>query len=113
MRSAEAIEAWLVERLRARLGPAAEEVDAHLPFSYYGLESVDAVALAAELQQWLGRPVSPSLAWDYPTAHAVATHLGENEAAHIGRTVDGRGDAERLAELLTELEQPTSDQDDR
>ena len=79
--SAAAIEAWLLERLQARLGPQAEEVDPHLPFSYYGLASLDAVALAAELQEWLGTPVSPSLAWDYPTAHAVAAHLATAESA--------------------------------
>jgi acyl carrier protein len=71
------IETWLLGRLQAHLGPEAEVVDPHLPFSYYGLDSLDAVALAAELEDWLGRPVAPDVAWDYPTAHAVAAYLAE------------------------------------
>ena len=42
-RSVAEIEAWLLTHLRERLGPAAEDIDAHLPFSYYGLDSLDAV----------------------------------------------------------------------
>jgi acyl carrier protein len=99
--SAAAIEAWLLERLQARLGPDAEEVDAHLPFSYYGLASIDAVALAAELQEWLGVPVSPSLAWDFPTAHAVAAHLAAAEPeGPVGKT----DAAALLAELRGEAD---------
>ena len=75
-RSVAEIEAWLLSHLRERLGPDADEIDAHLPFSYYGLDSLDAVALAAELEEWLGVEVMPDVAWDYPTAHAVASYLG-------------------------------------
>jgi acyl carrier protein len=98
-RSAAEIEAWLLERLRARLGPAAEPVDAHLPFSYYGLDSLDAVALAAELEEWLGVEVTPDVAWDHPTAHAVSIYLG-------GSTTDAPvADASSVSALLAELEE--------
>ena len=99
--SASEIEAWLLGRLRARLGPDAEAIDAHLPFSYYGLDSLDAVALATELEEWLGVPVPPDLAWDYPTAHAVASHLG---GTHPDPPEPVRAD-ETLATLLSELEE--------
>ena len=95
-RSPAEIEAWLLDRLRARLGPDSEPVDAHLPFSYYGLDSLDAVALAAELEEWLGEPVSPDVAWDYPTAHAVAIYLGESPEP---ATADEGSAAALLAEL--------------
>jgi acyl carrier protein len=101
-RSAAAIEAWLLERLQGRLGPDAEEVDPHLPFSYYGLASIDAVALSAELQDWLGVEVSPSLAWDFPTAHAVATHLAAAELAPVESTPGSA--AALLAELRGEAD---------
>jgi acyl carrier protein len=100
-RSAAEIETWLVGHLRDRLGPAAEELDPHLPFSYYGLDSLDAVALAGELEDWLGVPVMPDVAWDYPTAHAVATYLGAAESAP-----PALGAAEEtLAALLAELDE--------
>src|SRR6266852_771411 len=75
------IEGWLLQRLQARLGDGAEVVDRHLPFSYYGLDSIDAVELAAELEDWLGQPVSATLTFDYPTVSAVATYLAAEPAS--------------------------------
>ena len=80
-RSVDEIEAWLIERLRAHLGDASQAIDPHLPFSYYGLDSLDAVALATELETWLGVAVAPDIAWDYPTVHAVATYLADADQA--------------------------------
>jgi acyl carrier protein len=99
-RSSAEIEAWLLTRLRERLGPAAEDIDAHLPFSYYGLDSLDAVALAAELEEWLDVPVTPDVAWDYPTAHAVATYLGSESPPEA----EPEAADETVAALLAELE---------
>ena len=98
-RSAAEIEAWLLTRLRERLGSGAEEIDAHLPFSYYGLDSLDAIALAAELEEWLGVPVTPDVAWDHPTAHAVATYLGSERPVEAAPDVDEATVAALLAEL--------------
>jgi acyl carrier protein len=83
--SAANIETWLLQRLQARLGAGAETagetIDRHMPFSYYGLDSIDAVELAAELEDWLGRPVSATLTFDYPTVSAVATYLAAEPAS--------------------------------
>lgn len=99
-RSVAEIEAWLLAHLRERLGAQAEEIDAHLPFSYYGLDSLDAVALAAELEEWLGVEVMPDVAWDHPTAHAVAVCLA-------GPQPEAEPDAadDTLSALLSELDQ--------
>lgn len=88
-RSAGEIEDWLVKRLRAYLGSGVHaEIDAHLPFSYYGLDSLDAVALATELEAWLGVPIAPDIAWDYPTVHAVASYLGGAQVEEVEPDVD-------------------------
>jgi acyl carrier protein len=80
VKSGAEIEVWLLDRLQARLPNGSEKIDGHMPFSYYGLDSIDAVELAAELETWLGVPVSATLTFDYPTASAVATYLaGEPE----------------------------------
>ena len=99
MKSARDIERWLLDRLQARLGPGAETVDSHMPFSYYGLTSIDAVVLAAELQDWLGSPVSPTLTWEYPTVSAVSAYLAQAPATSPTGAIDYKL-------LLAELEAP-------
>ena len=102
-RSSADIEGWLLQRLQARLGDGAEVVDRHMPFSYYGLDSIDAVELAAELEDWLGQPVSATLTFDYPTVSAVATYLAAEPASAPAP------DAADVQALLTELDGPPLD----
>jgi amino acid adenylation domain-containing protein/thioester reductase-like protein len=66
---------WLQRRIAARAGLSPSEIDPRATFSEFGLDSVEAVALAAELEIFLGRPLSPTLAWDYPTIGSLAEHL--------------------------------------
>ncbi|QRK08317.1 AMP-binding protein [Archangium violaceum] len=73
--AAEAIRGWLVARLSERLKVGPQSIDSREPFSRYGLDSAAAVGLSGELQEWLGRPVSPTLVYDHPSIDAVALHL--------------------------------------
>jgi acyl transferase domain-containing protein/acyl-CoA synthetase (AMP-forming)/AMP-acid ligase II/acyl carrier protein len=66
---------WLVDQLAERLSLQKAEIDPRKPFDSYGLDSGEAVSLALELEQWLGRPVNPALLWDYPNIEALARHL--------------------------------------
>lgn len=72
------IVSWLVQRVSQRAGIPAHQIDPHEPFSFYGLGSVHAVELSGELQQWLGRPVPPTLFYDFPSIDRVASHLTES-----------------------------------
>lgn len=54
-----------------------EKVDIHQPFAEFGLNSVEAVNLVGDLEQWLGRQLADTLAWDYPTIEALAKHLAQ------------------------------------
>ncbi len=74
-RSAAEISGWLVPRLAGELGVPATEIDTSRPFAYYGLDSVRAVQLTAELESWLGRELSPTLVYEYPTIDALSRHL--------------------------------------
>ncbi|MDZ7831610.1 MAG: SDR family NAD(P)-dependent oxidoreductase [Desulfobacterales bacterium] len=77
LRTAEAIEKWLKERLAKTLRILPEEIDIRTPFSRYGLDSVEAVGLAGELETQLNRRLPPTLAYDYPTIEALSKHLAE------------------------------------
>jgi acyl carrier protein len=65
--TAEVIQAWLVFQLSSRLAIDLQELDVRERFSRYGLDSVRATSLFADLAIALGRPLSPTLVWDYPT----------------------------------------------
>jgi acyl transferase domain-containing protein/acyl carrier protein len=81
-RTAEVIQAWLVSKLSERLGIESHEIDVREPFSSYGLGSTEAVSLSGELAEWLGRRLSPALAYEYPTIETLARHLaGSPEAS--------------------------------
>ena len=76
--NAEVIQAWLVSKLSERLGIESHEIDIREPFASYGLGSTEAVSLAGELAEWLGRKLSPALVYEYPTIETLARHLAES-----------------------------------
>jgi acyl-CoA synthetase (AMP-forming)/AMP-acid ligase II/acyl carrier protein len=59
------------------LGVTASDIDDHAPLADYGLDSARAEELAALCSQLLQCTVPDSLAYDYPTVHAMATALTE------------------------------------
>jgi acyl transferase domain-containing protein/acyl-CoA synthetase (AMP-forming)/AMP-acid ligase II/SAM-dependent methyltransferase/acyl carrier protein len=63
---------WLVARLARHLSVPAEQIDVRKPFAACGLDSLAMVNLAADLQRWLGRPLSPTLLYSAPTIAALA-----------------------------------------
>ena len=73
--SAENLRAWLVSHLAALRGVDAQTIDARKRFSRYGLDSLGAARLIAELADHLGRVLSPTLVWELPTIDALAAHL--------------------------------------
>ncbi|MBI3361099.1 MAG: AMP-binding protein, partial [Chloroflexi bacterium] len=84
-RPAAEIEDWLKRRIARAVRLEPHEIDVRQPFAYYGMNSLQAVGLAGELEEWLGRSVSITLAYDYPTIEAVANYLaGEDGRQPIG-----------------------------
>src|SRR5579859_371206 len=75
---AEVIQAWLVSKLSERLGIESHEIDIREPFASYGLGSTEAVSLAGELAEWLGRKLSPALVYEYSTIESLARYLAES-----------------------------------
>src|SRR6266571_2605522 len=79
--TAKAIQAWLVSRLSQVLQVEPQDIDIHEPFTNYGLTSVDAVGLSGDLEDWLKRQFSPTLAYEYPTIETLARHLAGEPSA--------------------------------
>ncbi len=74
------LEEWIAGQLSEALGVPANEIDVRQPFISFGLDSAQAVGLSGDLEDFLDRPLSPTLIWDYPTIESLARHLSEEEA---------------------------------
>ncbi len=70
------IQQWLVSKLAATLHVPEAQISVHEPFARYGLDSVTAIRLSADLEDWTGEPLAPTVMYDYPTIAALAAYLG-------------------------------------
>jgi amino acid adenylation domain-containing protein len=90
------LETWLVRRIAEVAGVSPEAVGTGRPFASYGLGSRDAVSLAGELEELLGRELPPTLVYDYPTIAALSRHLSGTGLAGLpareSADVDDAGD---------------------
>ncbi|HUG34351.1 MAG TPA: beta-ketoacyl synthase N-terminal-like domain-containing protein, partial [Anaerolineales bacterium] len=73
--SSQGIQSWLVARIASMLEVDSSSIDPRQPFTYYGLGSVQAVSLTGDLEVFLNRKLSPTLAWDYPTIESLSNFL--------------------------------------
>lgn len=72
-----AVEKWLVNWIENRCNEPGSPVEPDTPFTETGLDSLSAVELGCELEQWLEIEVSPIHAWNHPTSATLARHLAE------------------------------------
>jgi acyl carrier protein len=84
--TAREVETWLTRRIAARLRLEPSRVEATTPFIEFGMSSLDAVEIATELSRWLGRTLSPTAIYNYPTVAALARWLarpsGDSPSPH-------------------------------
>jgi acyl carrier protein len=78
--TAEEIQAWLVARVSHLTNVPAGEVDAAAPLTRHGLDSVALIALAADLEKWLGYRFRENPTVAHPTIEALARYLSEEVA---------------------------------
>ncbi len=75
VRTAQTIADWISDWLVQRIDLPPDIIDPDQPLAALGLDSIVAVEIAADLQDWLGQPVDATLAWDFPTIKALAARL--------------------------------------
>ena len=82
--AAAAIQRFLVVELAQRLEVDPEAIDPRQPFERYGLDSLNALRLAVELEKRIDRKLPTTARWDYPTIESLATYLaGELQVREI------------------------------
>ncbi|MEM7581597.1 MAG: acyl carrier protein, partial [Cyanobacteria bacterium P01_A01_bin.80] len=110
------IQTWLINWLSKELKISQNTIDINKSFADYGIDSVIAVELAQDLQEWLNYPraIEPTIAWNFPTIESLSNYLAqtlvqetstENQSEEIqlptedSSELDSMSDVE-LAELL-------------
>ena len=82
---AAAIRDWLVAKVASRVAIDARRIDLTERFSRYGIDSMKAAAITAELSAFLDQPLPRTLLWDHPSIAAVARYL--TAAADAGTAI--------------------------
>ncbi len=107
LNSPKAIEHWIVSWLAASLKVPVTALDVRKPFADHGLDSLTTVELAEALEQAIQVPLSPTLAYEYPTIEALSGYLarakGYGLEEHRENPSIPQENAE-LAQLVRELE---------
>ena len=75
-KTAAEIERFVVDRVADLKGVAAEAVDVNASFAALGLDSVAAVHLGGELEDWLGLELPATITYDFPTIAKLSAYLG-------------------------------------
>lgn len=70
-----------------------DDIDGNLSFDGYGIDSIAIQNAVRELEEFLGRPVEPSIFMDYPTINRMSEYLAEEYKAEIPQNADIRPEA--------------------
>ncbi|HEY7406554.1 MAG TPA: acyl carrier protein [Candidatus Angelobacter sp.] len=74
------IRQWLITNIASVVNMDPAKIDVTQTFDNYGMDSLQAVSLSGDLEDWLKREISPTVVWDYPTVEQLSRHLAENYA---------------------------------
>jgi acyl carrier protein len=74
----EKLQHWLITQLAEHLSLEPNTINVNEPLTRYGLDSIDAVTMVGDLEDWLDLELPSTLFWDYPTIAKSAHYLAEN-----------------------------------
>lgn len=102
------VEGWMTSWLTVRAGVEASEVDLEKPFADYGLDSMTAVEMSGEIEDWSGIALTPVIAWNHPTVGRLSEFLVD-ELMGVDQEAETEDNEEELLALLDEIEQLSDD----
>jgi acyl carrier protein len=74
----DALQNWLVSQLSGQLSLDPTAIKVTEPLTRYGLDSIDAVTLVGDLEDWLDLELPDTLFWDHPSISQASAFLVEN-----------------------------------
>ncbi|AFZ47357.1 phosphopantetheine-binding protein [Cyanobacterium stanieri PCC 7202] len=72
------VQNWLIDQLSEQLSLDPENISVNESLTRYGLDSIDAVTMVGDLEDWLDLELPSTLFWDYPTIAQSSAYLVEN-----------------------------------
>ena len=69
------IREWLTSYLAFLLEEEPDTINTELSFDSYGIDSAAAVSLVADLEDWMGTELDPTIVYDYPSVDLLAAFL--------------------------------------
>ena len=114
----ERVEIWLMNWLTHRANVPQNDIHRDKPFADYGLDSLTAVEMSRDIEDWLGIQVTATVAWNYPTCMSMARYLarqmaGVAEDTGAGGQVAQQENANDLEQMLQEIESLSDDEVER
>jgi len=73
----ESLNTWLTERVSTYVKRKPEEIKMDVPLSEYGLDSVYALTISGDIEDYLGISIEPTIMWDFPTIEKLSKVLVE------------------------------------
>lgn len=73
--SADSLQSWVIDWLSRELKIPPRDLNVQENLLVYGVDSVSAIMLAGDLEDFLGRRLSPTLLWDHPTVASLVGRL--------------------------------------
>ncbi|MFC5475894.1 acyl carrier protein [Paraherbaspirillum soli] len=71
------LQAWLAQRVASYVRLSPDTIQADAPLAEYGLDSVYALTLTGDIEEYLGLSLDSTLMWDHPTIAALSKVLLE------------------------------------
>jgi acyl transferase domain-containing protein/surfactin synthase thioesterase subunit/D-arabinose 1-dehydrogenase-like Zn-dependent alcohol dehydrogenase/acyl carrier protein len=80
--SPQRLRGWITDYLAKKVGVERTAIAPGERFQRLGLDSLGATTMLVELSKVLGRALSPTLAWEYPSPDSLANHLAGVSPQH-------------------------------
>ncbi|MFO0876006.1 MAG: AMP-binding protein [Gemmataceae bacterium] len=91
------IKIWLRQRIAQAISVPADQIADDEPLSHYVLDSITLVAIARDLELWMGRSIAPTILFDSPTLDTLARRLTD-PAYFVTSAAPGQVSVESLSE---------------
>ena len=73
--NADELQSWLIERVATYCREKTSSIDPNVNFSSYGLDSVFALSLVGDIEDYLGFELETTVIWDYPSIFELVNQI--------------------------------------